>query len=864
MRVNRSTLVVLIGLIFFALVINPANANAQSVEEAYDATQAAYNQTLNQMEECDLKFQEFQQMAKQDRPHYWASSQDWERWKTNYLFSVVIYRHCMDKLKREADNLKKKLAELEDQLDGAGPNTRTPSKDPKSPPRSKEEEAKRAKLAGELIQVLEKRLVKLEEDAKRAMEEMELRLKAEKASKPGFNVRTESNGRLWTTTFTAPEGNLVVNLPADMRAGDTVSGTVIANPKGQTEAERTKNLEKLNRYQLMIANQTVTGPGGGFTWSWLNPRPVWLVDPKKPFDQKPPFQPNGWALCPGQLMSCPETNNLFALMGAPSGGSGQVPFTPVAGTPIPEEFTTPPTESDLLYRNKIELPTDGQDGHDVKVEGRFNGEMKDTEVRIGGQRATVRAESPRSCVFESPVQNIGLTEISIKENNVETKGTYRNLGVRLTAPKTSLLKGEKTTVTIEVRGLEGIQKDVPLKLAATGVINMEGGNSQNLVIRPAEVKAGGIYTTTRGIIGQQAGAFGVTATVIHKDDKSTKRTSKVSRAPQPFSVLNATGAVSFMSAGKTTTAPPFGNVKTGDTIKTGADGIVLLELDTAEQTTQIVLDHNTELIYDPEKKDEPETEDAAEEKNDCPEKKDPETYEAIRRRLGEKKKYESHEDVDPDIEVPQFNLKEGSAFKTVLRKARKKGIFLKIETTMGHGGVCGTEFYTMKSADSFRIVVSESSVWMRDTEKKKITVNAMQMGFITLWDKAAFRETGTDETEKLAEEQARAALYATVNSLALDDKTTVGTLTGQNSALADKLKKALQTGAILKTLPKVGNKFAAAVEINGADMKRLIESLTERPMGKHAVGVTNALPDGVMARIEELRRQFKVRRPAAQ
>lgn len=61
-------------------------------------------------------------------------------------------------------------------------------------------------------------------------------------------------------------------------------------------------------------------------------------------------------------------------------------------------------------------------------------------------------------------------------------------------------------------------------------------------------------------------------------------------------------------------------------------------------------------------------------------------------------------------------------------------------------------------------------------------------------------------------------------------------------------------------MPLAGNRFAVAVEMSGPEMKKLIESLTQRPMGKHAVGVTSALPEGVMARIEELRRQFKERR----
>lgn len=127
---------------------------------------------------------------------------------------------------------------------------------------------------------------------------------------------------------------------------------------------------------------------------------------------------------------------------------------------------------------------------------------------------TVIAESPRTCIFNSPEQNFALTEITLKENNVEVKGPYRNVGVRLNAPKTNLMKSEKTTVTIEVSGLEGIKEDVPLQLEAKGVINMEGGNFQNLLIHPRDVQAGGRFTTTRTITGVVAGGFGVTATVV--------------------------------------------------------------------------------------------------------------------------------------------------------------------------------------------------------------------------------------------------------------------------------------------------------------------------------------------------------------
>jgi DNA-binding XRE family transcriptional regulator len=433
---------------------------------------------------------------------------------------------CLVAAKNRLKELREKWLKLP-----PGPSARTPPKDPKSPPPSNEEEEKRKKLLGELIDVLEKRLVVLDEDAKRAMEEMELRMKAEKASKLGFNVKTESNGRLWTATFTTPEGGLVLKLPDDLRAGDTVSGTVIANPKGQTEDERAKNLEKLNRYQLMIANQTLTGPWGSFTWSWLNPTPDWLK-PKAPFDQT--FQPTGWALCPGQLMTCPQNTALFALLGTPYGGSGQVPFVPVAGTPVPERLITPPTESESHSTDKIEPPTLGQGGRDVEVVRRFNGDLKDTEIRIGRQPATILAESPRSCIFKSPEANFGLTEITIKENNVETKGSYRNIGVRLTAPKTSLMKGEKTTVIIEVSGLAGITKDVPLQLDAQGVVNMQDGNSQYLRIRPQDISSDGRFTTKRMITAQQAGVFSVIATVLNPRPSLVRLSEKLLQIRNAF------------------------------------------------------------------------------------------------------------------------------------------------------------------------------------------------------------------------------------------------------------------------------------------------------------------------------------------
>jgi hypothetical protein len=86
--------------------------------------------------------------------------------------------------------------------------------------------------------------------------------------------------------------------------------------------------------------------------------------------------------------------------------------------------------------------------------------------------------------------------------------------VKLTAPKTDLLRGEKTTLTVQVTGLEGIKQPVPLTLTYGGVIVMEGGPYQPLVIQPSQVGADGRYSTTRGITGIQAGGWNANATVV--------------------------------------------------------------------------------------------------------------------------------------------------------------------------------------------------------------------------------------------------------------------------------------------------------------------------------------------------------------
>ena len=175
------------------------------------------------------------------------------------------------------------------------------------------------------------------------------------------------------------------------------------------------------------------------------------------------------------------------------------------------------------------IPPLGQTGRPIVITGPFDGNSSNTVLNGTALRSTVQdfekntenvsggfgllAESPRKAVFQSPANVTGPIQITLREGNTQATGNYRNVGVDLTAPKTSLLKGESTTLRVEVSGLEGIKQPVPLTIESRGVITMAGGTYQPLVIQPSQVSADGRYSTTREITGVQPGGWGATATV---------------------------------------------------------------------------------------------------------------------------------------------------------------------------------------------------------------------------------------------------------------------------------------------------------------------------------------------------------------
>lgn len=375
-------------------------------------------------------------------------------------------------------------------------------------------------------------------------------------------VSTGKRVGLRTVTFDTIRGDVVVNIPDDVMAGDTISGTVIARPRGQSEEERARNLAELSGYVVELKppegpkQQEVTKvPLSDLGASEIRYR---LYLPSFGRSGNPP-QPESKQ---GELR--------VSLKEIRQGTNGPPDFAPpqgsilIATNDFPPPIATIPTGG-----NEFKLPTIAQQGRQVEIPGPFDGSFENTTILVAGEEISILAESPRKAVFQSPIDTTGPAEIVVREGKTETKGEYRNVGVKLSAPRTTLIKGESTTLKIEISGLQGIKETVPLHLVKGGVVTMEGGDVQTMSMKPAEVSSSGTFTTTRRITGGQTGAWSATATVVVfnvciQDDSDPTRVllfmtstgdykfcpghdSGVGANPTPLSSMDFTGGISVQA-----------------------------------------------------------------------------------------------------------------------------------------------------------------------------------------------------------------------------------------------------------------------------------------------------------------------------
>jgi hypothetical protein len=209
-------------------------------------------------------------------------------------------------------------------------------------------------------------------------------------------VSAKTDGGLHTVTVDTPRGKIKVNLPDDMSAGDTISGTVVAEPSGNNAQERQTNSDELNGYVVEMKTEdkelgeTKTGVGK-------------LTGVQIPVD----------------ISGAPAK----IVVSDPEGQEIIVTDLPVRDSPHPLQHTKTPSPEDF------KLPLVGQAGEPLQVMGPFDGKFDSTAVKIGGQETNLIAESPRKVIVRSPVDIEGPTKIEVVERGVRAKGEFYNADV---------------------------------------------------------------------------------------------------------------------------------------------------------------------------------------------------------------------------------------------------------------------------------------------------------------------------------------------------------------------------------------------------------------------------------------------------
>jgi len=218
--------------------------------------------------------------------------------------------------------------------------------------------------------------------------------------KKKLSANTVAVSGLSTTTFETDHGRIIVNLPTDIVAGDTFSGTVIAKPTGTTPSEQKNNEDELHGYVVDLETNNKRIKNTRVSENELKAVVIPMI----------------------------ETESLVIKL---KNGEGRVISS--IEVPVKAAITTIPASDDIL------LPIIAQAGRPMKViDNRFDGNSSNTVVKIAGEDVVVLAEWPRGIIVQTPIKPIGISEIEINEGGEVMRGMFKNIQKANDFPKTEL------------------------------------------------------------------------------------------------------------------------------------------------------------------------------------------------------------------------------------------------------------------------------------------------------------------------------------------------------------------------------------------------------------------------------------------
>jgi len=291
-----------------------------------------------------------------------------------------------------------------------------------------------------------------------------LSLTANPAHAQGKRVMSETQCGLITTTFQTSRGSIQVNLPDDLAAGDTVSGTILIDPKGQSDRDVDSGSKELNTYSVVVNDGTAdntTSVNEGDFFVTLPPSAQSLRLTLK--DQ------HGHALA-----------------------SQDVPVASKSGS----------------SNNQFTTPICGEAGRPMALNGPCDGTLGSSHMRIGENEVTKLAKSPRKLVVLCPPDLAGPSEAVWTEKGKEMHWHFNGIQITFDAQSKAVTTGQNLDIKMMVRGAQGLAKPiyVTVENKTPGVVQLGGGDK-------LELKVEGNIDYNLCVQGLKHGVFGLTARV---------------------------------------------------------------------------------------------------------------------------------------------------------------------------------------------------------------------------------------------------------------------------------------------------------------------------------------------------------------
>lgn len=220
--------------------------------------------------------------------------------------------------------------------------------------------------------------------------------------KPEVKAKVESKDGLETVAFDTINGTVEVNLPDDMAASDTISGSVVTEPKEEKKEEVASNQDELNGYVVEIV---------------------------KTKEVKEPVAKQGEA--PGAPVianDCPhvkpkkDTPSGFTCGIAPTAATVIIALISPTGEQVCQQEVPckakPPAKPTVCV-----LPPQGTCEKPLQIKGPCDGRSANSSIKINGKTCPVLAESPRQQICKPPKGCVGTGQIERSEAGKITRGT---------------------------------------------------------------------------------------------------------------------------------------------------------------------------------------------------------------------------------------------------------------------------------------------------------------------------------------------------------------------------------------------------------------------------------------------------------